>query len=555
MKNYPILFSADSTVFTSYGIGVLKESASCIVTEARNGEFELELKYPTTGKRFDKIKNRCIILAKPSPNRNPQPFRIYKITKPYRGQITVYAQHISYDLSGIPVDAFEAESAEEAFEMLNEETLVSHGFTFSTDIDKDADFANLTPASIRSLFGGEDGSLTNIYGGEWLFDMYDVDLLESRGENNGVTIRYGKNLITLEQEENISELYTGVLPFWFSENDGLVTGEIQDVPGTFDYVRILTKDFSDKHQEPPTPTELNVDAETFIRDNDIGVPQISISTSFADLSKAAGNVPAQSVELCDTVTVIFEKLNISKTSKIIKTEYDALKDEYTNVEIGDVKEDISDTIAEQAAKLKRAPTKSELVKAVNAATALITGNHGGYVVIHDSDGDHFPDEILIMDTEDITTATKVWRWNASGLGYSNHGYGGPYGLAMTIDGSIVANYITSGVLNADSVNVTNINGENIKDKTIGESPMKDHAISYGKTSSGIQSTLTQVGINSADIGSLSASLANLRTALASSITTGSMTINQPSFYYNGAKMTYVGFYDKNGDYHECLGHY
>lgn len=555
MKNYPILFSADSTVFTSYGIGVLKEATSCIVTEERNGEFELVLKYPTTGKRFHNIQKRCIILAKPSPQREAQPFRIYKINKPYKGQIAVYAQHISYDLSGIPVDAFEAENAYEAIEALNDEALVSHGFTFSTDIDKDADFANLTPASIRSLFGGEDGSLTNIYGGEWLFDMYDVDLLESRGENNGVTIRYGKNLITLEQEENISELYTGVLPFWFSENDGLVTGEIQDVPGTFDYVRILTKDFSDKHQEPPTPTELNVDAETFIRDNDIGVPQISISTSFADLSKAAGNVPAQSVELCDTVTVIFEKLNISKTSKIIKTEYDALKDEYTNVEIGDVKEDISDTIAEQAAKLKRAPTKSEMQKAITYATELITGNRGGYVIFHDSDGDKFPDEILIMDTPDITTATKVWRWNTNGLGYSKNGYDGPYGLAMTIDGSIVADFINTGVLNADSVNVTNINGENIKDKTIGESPMKDQAISYGKTSLGVQSTLTQVGVNAADILSLSASLASFRNALASSITTGSLTINNASFYYNGAKMKYIGFYDQDGDYHECLGHY
>lgn len=484
MNKYPILFASDETVFTSYGKGILKEASSCIVSEERNGEFELEMKYPVNGKRFSDIQNRCIIFAKPSPNRLEQPFRIYKITKPYKGQITVYAQHISYDLSGIPVNAFEAESAYEAIEALNDEALVSHDFTFGTDIDKDAEFVSYTPASIRSLMGDEDGAILSVFGGEWEYDMFSVTLLEQRGENRGVTIRYGKNLTTLEQDENNSEVYTGVLPYWYSENEGLVTGEIQDVPGTFDYVRILTKDFSDKHQEPPTAAELNEDAATYIRDEKIGEPEVSIKTSFADLSKAMGEAPTAEIELCDTVTVIFEKLNISKTAKVISTKYDVLKDRYISVDIGDVKEDISDTIAEQTAKLKKAPTKSEMQKAIAYATDLITGNHGGYVVFHDSDGDKFPDEILIMDTPDIETATKVWRWNSSGLGYSSNGYEGPFGLAMTIDGSIVANYITTGTLNADSVNVTNINGENIKDKTIGNSPMGDSAINSRTISGG-----------------------------------------------------------------------
>ena len=89
--------------------------------------------------------------------------------------------------------------------------------------------------------------------------------------------------------------------------------------------------------------------------------------------------------------------------------------------------------------------------AIANSTALITGNKGGYVVFHDSDNNGYPDEILIMNTPSIETATKVWRWNASGLGYSNTGYNGNYGLAMTIDGSIVANYITTGTLTANLI--------------------------------------------------------------------------------------------------------
>ena len=89
--------------------------------------------------------------------------------------------------------------------------------------------------------------------------------------------------------------------------------------------------------------------------------------------------------------------------------------------------------------------------AIINSTDLITGNNGGYVALHDTNGDTIPDEILIMDTPDIATAQKVWRWNKSGLGYSSTGYNGQYGLAMTIDGSIVADYITTGVLNGNLI--------------------------------------------------------------------------------------------------------
>ena len=91
-------------------------------------------------------------------------------------------------------------------------------------------------------------------------------------------------------------------------------------------------------------------------------------------------------------------------------------------------------------------TSDEMDAAIDSATAQITGNSGGYIVLHDSDNDGEPDELLIMNTPDISTATKVWRWNASGLGYSSTGYSGTYGLAMTQDGAIVANKITTGEL-------------------------------------------------------------------------------------------------------------
>ena len=87
-------------------------------------------------------------------------------------------------------------------------------------------------------------------------------------------------------------------------------------------------------------------------------------------------------------------------------------------------------------------------QAIENATKLISGGLGGYVIIHSSTGGNHPDEILIMDTDDINTASKVWRWNKGGLGYSSTGYNGPYALAMTQDGQIVADFITTGTMSA-----------------------------------------------------------------------------------------------------------
>jgi len=85
--------------------------------------------------------------------------------------------------------------------------------------------------------------------------------------------------------------------------------------------------------------------------------------------------------------------------------------------------------------------------AIDTATQLVTGGSGGYVVIHSSTGGTKPDEILVMNTDSVNTASKVWRWNQNGLAYSNNGYNGPYGVAITMDGSIVADFITAGIIN------------------------------------------------------------------------------------------------------------
>ncbi|HIW73332.1 MAG TPA: hypothetical protein H9684_03325 [Firmicutes bacterium] len=95
-----LLYPSTETAFADNGLGALSDAISCTVTEARNGEYELQLEYPLNGIHYGDIAIRCVVTAKPNPYDDPQPFRIYRITRPLGGRVTLYAQHISYDLSG-----------------------------------------------------------------------------------------------------------------------------------------------------------------------------------------------------------------------------------------------------------------------------------------------------------------------------------------------------------------------------------------------------------------------------------------------------------------------
>lgn len=459
----PILFAPAETEFTSNGMGVLSDAVGCIVTEERNGAFELEMQYPVTGVHYGHIARRCLLLAKPNPVDDAQPFRIYRITRPMGGVVTVYAAHISYDLSGIPVSPFTAASAPAAMAALSANAAVACPFTFWTDKETAAAMTVPTPASIRSLLGGSEGSILDVYGGEYAFDRFTVRLYGQRGADRGVSIRYGKNLTDLTQEENCQSVYTGCYPYWAGQDGALVTlpEKILAAEGTYDFVKILPLDLSGEWQEAPTPDALRTRAAAYMKANRIGTPKVSLTVRFAQLEQTEeykGTALLERVLLCDTVNVEFPALGVSATAKCVKTVYDCLLDRYDRVELGDARATIADTVAEQNAAIAQKPDKTFVQAAVDSATAQITGNKGGYVVLHSSTGAKEPDEVLIMDTPDIATATRVWRWNKAGLGYSSTGYNGPYGLAMTQDGAIVADFITTGTLNAIDIEGVTIKG-------------------------------------------------------------------------------------------------
>ena len=453
----PILYEKNTTDFSTNGIGRLSDAISCVVDLEANGEYELTMVYPLTGVHFSELQMSSIIFAKPDNKRENQAFRVYKISKPISGKVTVNAEHISYQLSQIPVSPFIAESAASAFSGLKTNAAVECPFEFWTDKTSSGKFAVEVPASIRSKLGGSEGSILDVYGGEYEFDMYTVRLYNKLGQDNGVAIRYGKNLTDLTQEESIANTITGIMPYWAdSEGTVIMLDEKvveSDASANYPYPRIAVMDFSSEFESQPTQQQLQQAAEDYIERNDIGVPSVSLSVSFAQLwqtEEYKDIAPLEEVAVFDTVTVQFDELGVDAKAKIRHTTYNVLLERYDSVEIGDARSNISTTLVEQQEKIDQAADPSFLLAAINNATNWITGGRGGHVIFQlNANGQ--PDEILILDTPSIEMAQNVWRWNKGGFGHSKNGYDGPYETAITQDGKIVADFITAGTMLANII--------------------------------------------------------------------------------------------------------
>lgn len=462
----PILFPSTATEFNTQGLGVLTDAISCTVTEERNGAFELTMQYPDTGVHFDEITDRCIIYAIPSPYRAPQPFRIYRITRPMDGIIMVYAQHITYDLSGVPLNPFTAINAPDALSKLSLNAAVDSPFAFWTDKSTIASFAVSTPSSTRSVLGGSSGSILDVYGGEYEWDGFTVRLYGHRGYDNGVVISYGKNLTDIEQDRNISNVATGIYPYWTNAEGALVTCDpkIVNAPGTYDFTRVVPVDFSNEFETQPTPAQLQARAEKYVEDNKIGIPKTSITASFVQLEQFPEYEDLALLEkcdLCDTVTIRYPQLGVEAKAEIVKIETDVLLERYNSVEIGDVRTNIADTIVGQQQEIKQKPSETYLREAVLALTETILGASGGAVRLLDTNNDGMPDTLYIADDPDPTKARKVWRFNHEGWGASNNGYNGPFSYGATLENGMVADFITAGTLNADLVNITNLISDHV----------------------------------------------------------------------------------------------
>ena len=450
----PILFPHDEMAFESNGLGHLPDAVDVSITHQLNGEYELQMKYPLDGLNADKIADMTIIMCEPDPVTAPQPFRIYQIQPSSNGMITVFARHLVYDLIGIPVSPFTAESLTSAGIKLVTSTPVPCDFNFRANFSADGAFKIDTPRPVWKVLGGAAGSFLDVYGGEYEFDGRDVILHRKIGSDQGVTIRYGKNLRTLEMDRSCAEVYTGVYPFWTrSDGDKKALAELPEkiinAEGTYLYTRIRTLDLSQEWEAAPTADQLRERAKKWMKDNDIGIPRIRWKINFAQLEQYEefkDSTLLERVALGDTVEVIFKRMGVNARARVVETVYDPLRRRYKHITLGRVKSSFADTVVDQQNRIEAAPTTSEMERAVAAATAWLTNGKGHKVERLDSTGNVV--DTLYMDTSDANTAVNVLRIGQSGIGFSKTGVNGPYESAWTLDGKFNASFILAGTLAA-----------------------------------------------------------------------------------------------------------
>lgn len=442
-----ILFEENEMEFKTQGICNLNASLNGTVVEEINGMYELEFEYPIDDKYFKELKFRRIVYCKPSPHAKPQPFRIYNISTPIGRTVTVNAYHISYDASGYPVEPFKANSVLTAIAGLRDNVGYDCPFTFKTDITEEGSINIEKPKGLRSILGE---NIMTAYKPEFYFDHFLIDLKNKRGQNRDVEIRYGKNMLDMNQEENISNVYTAVYPYWYSDEDGLVVlpEKLVKTPGDYNYTKVYILDISDKFEKKPTEEQIRETATKYIEKEKLGIPKVSLTSSFLQLSNSKEYQEyglLDKIDIGDTVNVIFEAANVSTTARCIKTYYNIKTDRYDSIEIGESVKNLSDSIVQgnkdviDKIESGKEETVSYFEKAMEELTNDITGNSGGYVRLNPPKN---PSEILIMDTEDINTAVIVWRWNKEGLGVSKNGYNGPY-VGIGQNGKLVIDEATA----------------------------------------------------------------------------------------------------------------
>jgi len=503
----PILYERSETRFNTNGLGRLNECTRAIVHESRNGVYECEFDYPITGRLYGEICNGRLVGCIHDDRKDIQPFEIYGKTAPMNGIVTFYAHHISYKASKVILMPGSASSIAQAMVYLKNNTYNDNPFSFWTDKTTTGTWKVDAPISVKEILGGVQGSILDVYGtGEYEWDKWLIKLHLHRGSDTGVEIRYGKNLSDIKQETDSSKVYNAVVPYWYSQetgdivtlpegavissgvelytetltdhnNESLIDHNGNELEAAYYEIQPVPLDLSDRWEAKPTVEQLREKATSLQESGEAWLPDENIEVNFVQLwqtAEYASVAPLLRVSLCDKVTVHYPELGINTVKmQVIDVEYDVLRERFSKMELGKARASYAEVIRAnvESAILKQVPSNSMMEAAIAAATAMITGGLGGHVVFN-MNADGQPEEILIMDTDDKSTAVNVWRWNLGGLGHSHSGYEGPFDdVALTQDGHINASMVTFGVLNANLLSagiITDREGKNYWNLETGE---------------------------------------------------------------------------------------
>ncbi|HFK6786070.1 TPA: phage tail spike protein [Listeria monocytogenes] len=493
--SYPTLYKADDPeilngfVPTNNGLGTLTNIANAVVSEERQGAFTFSFTYYAPNDfdddyeiqkvLFENLKKRAVVKVKVNDFDGEKLFRIDESQFDAIGEfkeITAIAI-AQYDLAAnsfVGVDKKSITPATALNEVLRA-AVVPNKFTAWSDISITSNY-KLDYKTVAEAIAGTEGSIIDTWRTELEWDDFTIRLWKNRGTNRGVRIAYAKNLVGLVETET-GDVTTRIIPF--ARIDDGVGGEIElrlsetvidaENVNETEIPLALPVDFSSEMQDAGYTTEdkLRTLAQAWFEKTGNNIPKISLEVDFVQLAKTEEYkefAVLERVALFDTVEVWHERYNKKIETRVNKYTYDPIDELYLTLELGDAKYSLSASSEMSARENAQLADKingnySFIEDAIKKATNLITGNSGGYVVLYPPSR---PAEIMIMDTEDVTTSKDVLRINKSGIGFSSSGIDGPYETAWTLDGDFNAKFITAGTLRAIDIEGVTITGSTVQ---------------------------------------------------------------------------------------------
>ena len=383
----PILFENTETTFTSNGLGRLVDCTRCLVTEERNGVYELEFDIPISSKMYPEVNEGRIIAVTHDDGGDIQPFDIYHRTAPLNGIVTFYAHHISYRQNGIVVKPFTASGVGNAITGLKTNSVGTNPFTYTTDKTTAGDYTVSEPQSLKALLGGTENSLLDVFGGgEYKFDKFTVSLLTARGTTTDVQIRYGKNLSDISHDIDYIDAYNGIVPYWYGEADDGNGNSVMTLVTLSEWAiyssgtpydgrnTVYPMNLTDKFEAMPTENELRTMATSIMSTSEAYLAKENITVSFVQMwqtEEYKSIAPLQSVKLCDTVSVYYEELGVDISAKVIRVVYNTLLDRYDEIELGQALETYA-AVINSATESQMAQLENGLVIVQNAASQALS---------------------------------------------------------------------------------------------------------------------------------------------------------------------------------------
>ena len=472
-KQNIILYEHNETNFDHNGICILRPIECIITRNLIDYVYELDMKYPLddTGYWSHIIEDRII-------KANGQLFRIVQTdVSVIDATVTVYAKHVFFDLQKNFIEKVEIKnkSGNTALGQLLSSTAYTHDFKSYSDLSETKSFTCESKNVLDALLGEEDSFIQH-WGGEVEVDNFTVNIVKQLGVDRGYKIKYGKNLTGLMLKTDYSTLITRIKPVGFDGID-LGTNKYVDSSNIKNYCMPIIKEIKYEHvkwtgsknykkddvdEEDSVFTTLSLAQAELARlatleftEKEVDLPSVTCEVNFVELANTEEYSHLKGLEkisLGDVVMIEHQPLGINLKARCIGFTYDCLKQQYEEITIGHYQKNFFKETANTTNKVTSGDLniaeklETTYSQAINSMSNMMTNAMNGNVVLSNN-------EILIMDTDNKETATKVWRFNSSGIAYSDSGYDGDYKVGITMDGRINGALITTGTIKGEMLEV------------------------------------------------------------------------------------------------------